>query len=180
MGEIQSKYLSHSFSGEGSTEVVTLSEIKSHLYIDDGNTDFDTILTALKVQSRQYVEQITGKSLISRTVTFYVEYNSPFNVPFGPLVTFTSAAAKTDVNEYETQVLNSDYEVENGRFISYVGNWQFKLIYTVGYSSSTVPYGLKMALLNEIAKRFEHRGDKTIIQETNHLLEPYIDLEWII
>jgi uncharacterized phiE125 gp8 family phage protein len=167
------------FSAEGATECVTLTEAKTHLYIDTGNTDFDTRLTALITEARQYIEAITGRSLISRTVTVYVSYESEFGLPYGPLVSFTSASAKTDINEYETQILNEDYEVENGRFISYVGNWRFKLVYTAGYSSSTIPGGFKLALLNEIAKRFEHRGDVQVY-DTNDLVLPYKDVEWTV
>ena len=178
--EKQTNFISKVFSSEGTTECVTLTEVKTHLYIDTANTDFDTRLTALISEARQYIEQITGRSLISRTVTAYFNYESEFGLPFGPLVSFTSAAAKDDVNSYETQTLNSDYEVEAERFISYVGNWKYKLVYTVGYMPTTIPLGLKLALLNEIAKRFEHRGDEVQVLDTNDLIIPYKDLEWLV
>lgn len=177
----QSKYISAVFSNESATESVSVAEAKAHLYIDTANTDFDAILTVLIKQCREYIEQITCVSLISRTVTFIVDYESNFTIPWGPVTSFTSASVKTTVAVYEAQVSNEDYEIEGSRFFSYIGApLRFKLIYVAGHTTSTIPHGLKLGLLNEIAKRFEHRGDNVIIQDTNELVQPYKLLEWLV
>jgi len=173
------------FSSVSATESVSLSEAKEHLYIESGNTDFDSILTTTIKQVREYLEQITCLSLVSKTVEVIIDYECGFVIPFAPVTTFTSAAVKSGVGTYDLSVLNSDYEVEAGRFISYVGNYRFKLIYVAGYTSTTIPDGLKRAMLNEIAKRFEHRGDGSErkgaeIFDTNDLIEPYKMLEWLV
>lgn len=172
-------YKSHTFSSESSTESVSLTEAKAHLYIDNGNTDFDTILTDLIKQTRQFIEGITATGLISRTVTLYMDYYDEFNLPWGPVTSFTSAEYKTGIGEYETAIANDEYEVENGRFISYVGEATFKIIYVAGYTSATIPYGLKLAFLNEIARRFDNRGDGGV-PETNNLLDSYKMLDWVM
>lgn len=176
----KSKFISKSFSSESSTESVSVAEAKAHLYIEVGNSDFDSLLTTLIKEVREYIEEITCLGLISRTVTCYIDYESAFNIPFAPVTSFTSASLKTGINTYEAKTINQDFEVENGLFISYIGGWRFKLIYVAGYTSSTIPVGLKLAFLNEIAKRFEHRGDQVIVSDTNELLMPYKMIEWLM
>lgn len=177
----QSKYISAVFSDESATEPVSLTEAKNHLYIDTANTDFDSYLTTLIKQCREYIEQITAVSLISRTVTFLVDYESNFVIPWGPVTSFTAASVKTAAATYDGQTLNEDYELEGGRFYSYTGTpLRYKLIYVAGYTSATIPHGLKLGILNEIARRFEHRGDNIIINDTNALVEPYKMLEWLM
>lgn len=168
------------FSGVSTSEPVSLSEIKEHLYIDSGNSDFDTILTTLITECREYIEEITGLSLVTKTVTVIIDYECGFVIPYGPVTTWTSASCKSGINTYDAVTNNEDYEVEAGRFISYTGNNRFKLIYEAGYTSSTIPYGLKLGLLNEIARRFDNRGDGVIIKDTNELVNPYKVLDWVM
>lgn len=167
------------FSSEGS-EIITIDDIKEHLYIDSGNSTFDTVLTNLRKEVRQWIEQVTCLSLITRTVTVIIDYDEGFTIPFAPVTSFTSASIKTDINEYTAEVLNDEYEVEHGRFISYTGNWRYKLVYVAGYTSATLPHGLKLAFLNEVARRFENRGDNVIVSDTNELLNPYKLFEWVM
>lgn len=180
--EKQSKIVSYSFASEGS-EPVTLTQAKAHLYIDSSNTDFDAYLSTtdnLIKRCRQYVEEITGLALVDKTVTLYIDYESEFTLPFvfrGYTVAITSAHIKAGVNDYELQTINEDYELDGVRFISYIGNYRWKLVYTI---VASVPDGLKMAILNEIAKRFEHRGDNVQVVDTTELINPYIQVEWLI
>ena len=158
--------------------VLPVNDVKEHLYIETSNSDFDSVLTNKIKEVRQWIEMVTALSLIERTVTIYTDKENPFDIPFGPIVTLTSVSAKTDINTYEVQISNEDYEIENGHFISYTGDWEWKFVFEAGYTSSTMPHGLKLAFLNEIARRFEHRGDQVIISDTNELLWPYKNIEW--
>jgi len=179
----ESKIISKEFSSVGSTEILDLADIKEQLYIDSGNTSFDSRLNNLNSEVRQYLEDITGKSLIDKVVTIIMDYKSSFNLPFPPLVSFDSAYTRTGVNQYEVRILNNEYEVEMGRFRSYVGNGKWKLIYNVGYDANTLPEGLRLAWLNEIAKRFEHRGEEVeLLSQThlNDLVNNHKDLEWVM
>jgi uncharacterized phiE125 gp8 family phage protein len=174
----ETKLVSKSFASEGA-ESILLAEIKAHLYIESGNSDFDSLLTTLITQVRQYVEEITCLSLVSKTVTAYFDYYAPFRIPFAPVTSFASADMKTGINTYETKTINTDFEVENGVFSSYFGTFRIKLVYIAGYTSSTIPAGLKLAMLNEIARRFDNRGDGSI-PETNDLISSYKMLEWLV
>lgn len=175
----ETKLISKEFSSEGTTEILDIADVKEHLYIDSGNTDFDSRLGNLITETRQYLEEITGLSLIDRVVTIWVYYESSFGIPFGPVTTFDSANRKTGINTYEVLVNNDDYEIEGNDFKLHVGFGKIKLIYEVGHTDLTLPAGLKLAWLNEIAKRFEHRGDREI-SDTNDLVKPYKDLEWLV
>src|SRR5688572_17417862 len=173
---IESRLIGKPTFVETGSESLSLSDVKAHLYIESGNSDFNARLTALITEVRQYLEEISGRSLIRKTVTQVVDYETSFSIPYPPLVSFTSASIKTDIGTYEAEVVDEDYEVEGERFISYTGAWRYRLIYEAGYTSATLPPGLKLAWLNEIARRFEHRGDRTIISDTNELLKPYVDV----
>jgi hypothetical protein len=161
------------------SESLSLSEVKQHLYIESGNTDFDTLLTTLITEVRDYIEQVTGLSLVEKTITIIIDYECGFGIPYGPVTTFTSASCKSGINTYDAVTNNEDYEVEAGRFISYAGSNRFKLIYDAGYTSSTIPEGLKLAFKNEVARRFDNRGDGQI-PVSNDLLDSFKDLEWTI
>lgn len=179
-GTKMSRLISYSFASESSTEPVTLTQTKAHLYIDSGNTDFDAYLSTtdnLIKRVRQYIEEITGRALVDKTVTIYVDYESPFPLPFvlSNSVVLTSASIKTAINSYEAKTVNSDFEIDGGKFISMIGNYRWKLVYVI---TAVVPEGLKMAVLNEIARRFEHRGDREV-SDTNQLIEPFKDLYWL-
>lgn len=180
-GTKMSKLVSYSFASESSTEPVTLTQTKAHLYIDTANTDFDAYLSTtdnLIKRVRQFIEEITGRALVDKTVTVYIDYESPFPLPFvlnGNTISLTSASIKTAVNTYEAKTINSDFEIDGGKFISMIGNYRWKLVYAI---TASVPEGLKMAILNEIASRFEHRGDREVV-DTNLLIEPYKDLYWL-
>lgn len=180
--EKQSKIVPYPvFSNESTTEPVTLAQTKAHLYIDSANTDFDAYLSTtdnLIKRCRKYVERITGRSLVDKTVTVEIDYESDFTLPYileGSTVSLTSASIKTGAGTYEAQTVNEDYELDGFRFISYIGIYRWKLVYVI---TANVPEDLKMDLLNEIARRFEHRGDREI-SETNQF-DSYKDLEWLI
>jgi hypothetical protein len=179
----ESKIIGFAFSSVGVTEILSLADIKEHLYIDSANTSFDTRLNALNTEVRQYIEEITGKSLIDKTVEVLIKYCAPFGIPFGPVVTFDTAYIKTGINEFETQTGNDEYEIQYNKFESYVGGDVWKLIYDAGYTDDTLPAGLKLAWLNEIAKRFEHRGEEVELLSLTHvndILNSYKDLEWLV
>lgn len=172
----QSKIVNISFSSEGTTELVSLTEAKAQCVISDSDTSFDDQITAIITSSRQWIEKITGVSMISRTVTAVIDYYDECGLPYGPVSTVSSVQYKTDIATYESLTADTDYEYSDGRFTSYKGPYRYKIIYT-----TTAESGLKQALLSEIAYRFEHKGDEIITGSplTLALCEPYKDLEWL-
>lgn len=183
------KIVNRSFASEG-TEPVTLAEAKAHLNIPTGNTYFDTYITALITQARETAENFTGLSIVSKTVTVIIDLYSECMLPYNPVTTFTSASLKTGANAYTVQDLGNDFDIDGDYFIPIAtlsGRW--KLIYVAGYTPSTIPAGLKLGILQEIAFRFENRGDLTenranvnpgISSAAEDLFTNYVQPEWVI
>lgn len=188
---IKEQVLNNFFSIDPSspgTPPVSLAEAKSHLVVDF--TDDDTYITNLISQCIDAIEQYCAVAITPKTITLIADIVREFELPYGPVTTFTSASLKTDINTYTAMTANSAYEVDSSlqfpRFIPYTCG-RIKLIYTVGYGTN-LPNGLKLAILNEIAFRYENRGDGTnryaqqnvgVSEGSQALANPYRRLAWL-
>jgi len=140
-------------------EPVTLIQVKSHLNLLFDTTgsfvfnDDDTYLTQLVSQCRESLEQETGLSLASKIYKAILRNEcGDIEIPFGPVTTLTSIK-----------------DVDGNTITPTVRGNQFKWIvcpscylevnYTSGYTPSNIPKGLVRALLEEIAFRYNNRGD---------------------
>ena len=72
---IESRIIGKPTFTETGSECLTLADVKAHVYIDSGNTDFDARLTALITEVRQWIEEITATSLIVKTVEVILTHN---------------------------------------------------------------------------------------------------------
>ena len=191
------------------TEPVTLAQAKSHMRVDF--TDDDAYITSLITQARQSIEDFCNISIVTKTITAYFTYSGgdqytfntfnrsfidsayyirPFELPFGPVTAFTSLTTLDFENN--SQVLdptNNDYYVRGAQFqtLEIVNqiNGNSAAIYNTGYT--TVPGNLVLAILHEIAFRFENRGDSTnryaqqnvgLSESANYLASPYKRYAW--
>lgn len=158
------------------TEPVSLAEVKAHLRVDF--TDDDTMLTAMITAARQAIEDYCHISLVSKTVTLTLEsiqtprsiFTQPFQVqnstnsfelPYGPVqaVSLVTSIGSDGVT-VTTLVLNADYFITGKAFktIKLLCDFQnFIMVYVVGYAA--LPGPLRLAILNEIAYRYESRGE---------------------
>lgn len=178
----QSKIVSVSFSSVGTTYLCTRDEAKEHCIINTSDTSWDSYIDTLLLQCTNYLQSITGRSMVAQTVTAYIDYESDFSFPYGPLGAITSIKQRTGIAAYTAITANTDYEVTGDRVEIFSGCGRYQLIYTV-----TADGALKQALLNEIAYRFENRGDvqnnlrefTSVSRETLSLIEPLIDKEWL-
>lgn len=168
------------------TEPVTLTQVKAHLIITV--TDDDTMLTALITQCRKAIEEYCAISIVPKTVTLIADLCKEWELPYGPVTGIQSVATRTGSEgsgpgTYETQT--SGWGTEGEEFLSFVpaggggfnpgapftgyfqwgpyaspyahGFNRYKIVYTAGYG--TVPEPLKLAILNELAFRYERRGE---------------------
>jgi uncharacterized phiE125 gp8 family phage protein len=137
---------------------VTLTEVKTHLHITD--TDNDTQLTDLFKQVTKEVEGYCGIAIGSQTKVWLADLcaGAEYPIPYGPVISITSVSNKTDVNEYTALVTQDDYDVDELRTIKVYGGGRVKVTYVTGYT--TCPPDLKLGILNEIAYRYENRGDE--------------------
>lgn len=168
------------------TEPLTLLQVKAHLIITV--TDDDTMLTALITQCRKAIEEYCAISIVTKTVTLIADLSKEWELPYGPVTGIQGVSTRTGSEgsgpgTYATQT--SGWTTEGEEFMSFVPaggggfnpgvpftgffQWgpyatypefpynRYKIVYTAGYG--TVPEPLKLAILNEIAFRYERRGE---------------------
>jgi len=170
-------------------EPVTLDDAKRHLRVDFD--DDDLYISALITASRQAIEKFCSISLVAKTVTLTVQadeqqksvFSQPFQVreqfnqfelPYGPVRSVSSVTSiDTDGMTILVCSLNSDYFLIGKSFqtIKISNNFSNNiLVYTVGYGpdagATPVPPQLWLAILNELAYRYESRGEPQNIRAT--------------
>jgi len=154
------RFLSVEFSAATGAPII-LDDVKAHLNITF--TDDDTLLNLLVNQCIDSIEQYCICSILTKTVTIQMDMVNEFELPYGPVTGFTSSSLKSAINTYTILTANKDYEVDTtlqfARYVPYSCQYpsRIKIIYTAGYT--TLPTSLKLAVLNEIAFRYENRGD---------------------
>lgn len=154
--------LDKQFSDEETTEPVSLEEAKRHLnmvFDTVGSYEFDdddTYLTETIKQARVMVENFIGCSLIERTVTAILRNDcGNIELPWGP------------IGDLETIVDEDDVAIETYKIKGLQFKWlespitcYAKLTYAAGWAAEDVPYDLKRAILEQIAFRYQNRGDQ--------------------
>lgn len=158
-------------------EPVTLSEAKTHLRIVAA--DFDAELTAMIKQSREAVEKCTGLSLIVKTITAVINNSAGFyKLPYGPV-----NGVLTSVTQKDGTVVNSVDWTFKGGYLEEPANEFLTVVYNAGYTAANIPHGLKLTVLNEIAFRFENRGESSEFIESHaakQLSKRYTKLSWLV
>ncbi|MBA3830210.1 MAG: phage head-tail connector protein [Taibaiella sp.] len=186
-GNIQNKiYSARVVRLIGATDVpVALSEAKDHLHVTF--TDDDTYITALIAQAVDSIERYCSISILQKTVTVAAELYNFIELPYGPLLAFTSYSYQ-DGNVYTLGTTPDNYLLDGSLFTA-LWPGRVRIVYNTGYDAATnpLPAGLKLAILNEIAFRYENRGDSTsryasqnvgISEGAEALAQPFRNLSW--
>lgn len=170
-------------------EPVSLDEVKAHLVIT--STDDDDLLTDLICYSRKAVEEYCAVSLVPKTITLVADLSKEWELPYGPVTGIQAVQTRTGgegsgPGVYATK--ESGWTTDGSDFLSFApaeaggfnpgapftGHFQwgpyaspygctvsrYKIIYTAGYS--TPPGPLVLAIMNEIAWRYELRGSEQV------------------
>lgn len=185
------------------TEPIPLQDVKDHLYIE--GTQDDALLGRMIGQCRASIENFCHISLVDKTVTLTIQImNAPqllfrgyssrdspyyeFGLPDGPIISVDSVTSIDVNNNLQVLALNQDYWVSGKDFKKIRISNSFTnniIIYQTGYE--IVPEDLILAMLNEIAFRFENRGDGTnryasqkvgISESSQYLAQPYQRQSW--
>lgn len=142
------------------TEPVELDEVKRHLNLQfdtEGSAVFDdddSKLLEMITQCRQELEQYTGLSLAPKTLKAIVRNQcGDIEIPAGPVTTLTSIKDVDGVTLTDTVVRGNQF-----KWIEYPKSCYLEVNYDAGYE--TLPAGLKRALLEEIAFRYNNAGDQ--------------------
>jgi uncharacterized phiE125 gp8 family phage protein len=136
------------------SEYITLTEVKTHLKVDF--TDDDTYITMLITAARQVIEKYTGLALVPTTVTAILQNQvAPMELPVTPYV---SGLAITDNNNEAATIASDNYTLTGTSLVQLTSNL-ITVTYSAGYTISTLPTALKLAVLHEITWLYENRGD---------------------
>lgn len=156
-------------------EPVTLQEAKAWIRVD--GTDDDLIIALLITQARMAVESYTCCSLVSKDIECIANVDSLFELPHGPI---DGTVKINDEDAEPSATTGTD-------FIKIVGvRGKVKLNYSVGYDP--IPEQLKVAVLNEIAYRYQNRGDQVkeitlgsnyLCESSIHLCQPFKRMSWL-
>lgn len=156
------------YTGAGvqtSTEPLTVQEVKDYLrlegFIDDSESlssdfdDDDTLISDLITSARVRLEEFTGLSFIPKTIEIeFTNLAGNFVIPFGPVNEITSLTYSGDdltaITDYTTT--NNLSKLKTPLFENMI------MTYEAGYE--TLPKGLKMAMLKQIAWDYTNRGDE--------------------
>ena len=152
------------------SEPVTLIEAKSHLRVDfDAD---DTLITTLISTARQFVENCTGRALVSRVVRVDADnWDSEILLPLNPVVSISSIKYM-DSDGVEQTLASTEYQLATQKLPArvkpaYGASWpairsglydSVKVEFTAGYGDAgAVPNDLKHAVLFMIAHLYEQR-----------------------
>lgn len=160
---------------DAASEPLSLSEVKDYLKVS--GTDFDDQITNLIVAVRQYGEIITGRDFVNKTWKTYLDVFPSCNV--GINIRRSKLQSITSIEYYTSDVLtaysSANYYItdESGYASIYlkssVASWptvddrkQAAVITFVsgyGADATSVPDGIKQAMLSQIAALFDNYGD---------------------
>lgn len=183
MDNIVDVFKDESYTCSLSQEPVTLAQAKAQCRVDF--SDDDDYISTLITQCRAAIESYCNISIVLKTCTVTISnncippylnrYNSIsrwdyafygihsasqwFELPYGPVRTVTSVTM-TDNNSITVLTADTDYFLRGTLFKEMrINNWggTALVVYYAGYTD--VPNDLKLAILNEIAFRYEMRGD---------------------
>jgi hypothetical protein len=156
------------FSNESLVEPVTLPEARSWLKLDV--SDDDSMVTELITAARQQCEGFLNISLISRTVTAWLQIGlDEIRLPYGPVKTITS------VTNYKDDPI-AGYQVKYELFKALDPCTEVKTVYDAGFNGS-IPKHFKTAIKEQIAWLYTNRGDaevtETLSPIAKKILAPY-------
>lgn len=157
-----------------------LTELKTHLAAD---TSHGTELTNLLKDCIRVVENFCNISIVETRITLLADLFEEVELPYGPVVGLLSVKTRGDsegsgIPEYDT--MEEGWGIEGEDFLNFIGGLEarYKLIYTAGYS--VIPEDLKLAVFNEVAYRFENKGDVgNICEAARTLALPFKRMQWI-
>lgn len=168
------------------TEPIALAEAKAWMIVD--HTDDDALITRLIKEVRTKVESITKASLVEREIVLTIDLVRELKLPYGPVRSVDEVLYREGTNtdgtaDYETLTAADGYTTdgEDFKLLKSMKCGRHKITYTTGYGTSEdpewdcpVPDDLKNGILQEVAYRYEHRGDETNVLSTggNETVKP--------
>jgi uncharacterized phiE125 gp8 family phage protein len=137
------------------TEPILVTEVKNYLHIDFDNDDI--FISALITAARLRLERFTGCYFAPKTVKVYAELFNDFELPYGPITSITTVRRWAGDTDFDTL---TTYVTKGSQFVIFVPEicGEYELTYIAGFV--TLPEDLKLAMMLEVAHRYENRGDE--------------------
>lgn len=194
------------------TEPVTLAQAKAQLIVT--YSDDDTLITSLITQCRRVIENYCNVSMVPKVITLTADLFNEWELPYGPVTAVTSVQTRQGTQgsgPATYQAATGLWQTEGEEFLSFIpadcgqdwntpianANWRYpygrnwnenryRIVYNAG---PYAPDDLVLAILAEIAFRYQNRGDGVEIRPTvsaeqgacpdaRRLAEPYIRQQW--
>lgn len=151
------------YSNVGSTEPITLAQVKAWLKVDFSDED-TTILTPMLTQIRELAEEATGLALIDKTIEYFEDdrdlINGWIKLPYPVHSDISSVVLDSNTltdNDYRVTGLTQKL-IKISSAGSNTDDDDMGL--TVTYTTlGTCPNGIKLAMIKEVAEAYEKRGD---------------------
>lgn len=172
-------YASNVVSAAANT-AVALSVIKSHLNVEAGFTDDDTLITAYLEAGEAHIQSVTNRQLITQTMVYY--WDRPpgarwLILPDGACQSVTHVKYR-DENEAEQTLSSGDYTVDitddlGGRIVLNENvSWPtvsplgaalwVQAVVGYGDDPDDVPAVVRAAIMRHVSDAYEHRGDNIL------------------
>jgi len=162
-----SRLLSHKIAIiDVSPDVVTVQEAKEYCRVDFA--DDDNLFERLIASSRQRLQEYTGRVFLEADCeAVYAQEGCGDRVS----LYFSDAIQLPDDSPYKDSLIGDNYIDTTDHNV--------KLTYTAGYPAESVPEWMKLAVLMDVAYRYENRGDVAVSMsginaEVREFLKPYV------
>lgn len=116
--------------------VVSLTEMKAYMRVDFA--DDDTTISSLIDSASMYVESMTGYGIGVKTISLYIDSDGYGWLPLLPVN--DTSVVKLNTNQFDTTGIRT-------------------IDMSVGYSPTTIPGNLKVAIMKIVATNYEFRED---------------------
>lgn len=173
-------------------EPVLLDEAKAHCRIEADDSESDGLLAGYIFSARRYVEEVTGRALMSQTWDYKIDYCWPkvrvsnwgyvtgIDVPKPPLVSVSSITYVDTAGATQT-LASSQYQVVTSQYVGSIlpaynvtwpqVRWQPEAItvrFVAGYGSNPgdVPEPIRQAIRFLVGHYFEHREEVIVGQQS--------------
>lgn len=140
----------------------TVAELRD--YMNQPFSEDDTLLEGIINAARQYVEDRCNISILTQEHTVVLSTDGDFGrvLPSQPLQSLDNVEyTNCDCMEFEAATTGT-YSTMGSEFVQFKGQAGYwRLTYTAGYTTSTLPAGLKNVIKAVALSMFEQRGDNS-------------------
>lgn len=160
-------------------DVVTVSEMKNFLKLDDVSSDEDDYINLCIMSARDWVEQYTKRGVIEVQREYIVDLTNKYfiELPRPPLKSIESVFV-TDYTGVESPVSTTNFKLDksiepNLLYFSGAAGESARVLYTSGFASTALPGNIKLAVMTLAGARYDNRTSADIPPAVNQLLSGY-------